>query len=150
MKSKHAKREFERHLASRGLEVSKLTPDQGVDAMLSFYRDVRAGDCNVAEQGDMLLYQWGVYDWGKGSRFELDLTRQFVAGGGEDEDIWQLHLTFRFEPANDLQAVGEGNRWCQSPAELETFAGFITSHPAKAAVEHRSGGAVEIYYEQAG
>ena len=87
MKSKDAKKEFERHLAQRRARVAELTPAHGIDAMLSFYRDVRAADCNGSDQGDMLLYEWGVYDWGQGPRFELGLTRQLIKDGAEDEDI---------------------------------------------------------------
>ena len=151
MKSAQAQREFERHLSKRGLEISRLTPGAGLDAMLSFYRDVRTDDADPEGQGDMLLYQWGAYNWGgQGKRFELDITRQLVTGEGEDDDIWQLHLTFRFEPTAELQALGAGNRWCQSPDELDEFTRFVVAHPAKVAVENRSDASVELLYEQAG
>lgn len=150
MKSSDAMKEFEQQLATRGLNVAQLTPGQGLERMPAFYRDVRATDCNIAEQGDMLLYQWGVYDWGKGPQFELELARQLVAVGGEDDDIWQLHLTFRFAPSGVLHALGRGDRWCQSLDEVDEFATFLMSHPAKVAVAHRSDAAVELWYDQAG
>jgi hypothetical protein len=35
-------------------------------------------DCEPPEHdGDLLLAQFGTYDWGSGEYFELDLTRQF-------------------------------------------------------------------------
>ena len=62
--------------------------------MLAFYGSVRFDDVDLAADGDMLLYQWGAYDWGEGESFEFDITRQLILGTGEDEDIFQLSLTF--------------------------------------------------------
>ena len=84
-------------------------PRDGVLAMVGFYRDVRATDVDVARRGDMLLFQWSTHDWGKGAHFELDITRQLIRDGEDDEDIWQLHLTYRFAPAADLAALGQGD-----------------------------------------
>ena len=81
MKAKKAQKEFHRHLAGRGEALATLTPERGLDAMLSFYRDVRAVDCDIAEQGDMLLYQWGIYDWGKGPALR---PRHYTAAHRQD------------------------------------------------------------------
>jgi hypothetical protein len=118
--------------------------------MFSFYRDVRADGCRLESDGDMLLFQWGTYDWGKGEQFELDITRQLIPGPGEDEDIWQLHLTFRFASEEILRAQGAGDRWCHSPAELEGFAALVRATPAYAAVMRRSDGIADVAYECAG
>jgi hypothetical protein len=143
-------REFERHLKARYVDVPTLTPSAGVDAMLAFYCDVRATDCKMEESGDMLLYQWGTYDWGHGLLFELDVTRQLMRQTGEDENIWQLGLTFRFQPDETLKALGSGNKWCESLLEVEDFASFVRTHAAVAAVGARTDAAVELRYEQAG
>ena len=55
--------------------------------MLAFYESMRFDDVDLAADGDMLLYQWGTYDWGRGASFEFDITRQLILGAGEDEDI---------------------------------------------------------------
>lgn len=98
--------------------------------MLAFYGDVRAEGCDLAHDGDMLLYQYGTWDWGKGRHFELNITRQFIVEGGEDEDIWQLSLTFVFAPSPALQAVRSDNRWCHSPDGRDELRTFILATPA--------------------
>ena len=119
MESKSAQSAFEEFLARGNLELSALTPSAGVDVMLSFYRDIRAEGCPLDKDADMLLFQWGTYGWGGPEFFEFDITRQLIFGGeAEDENIWQLSLTFKFPPTAPLRALGSGNRWCNSPEHL--------------------------------
>ena len=63
---------------------------------------------------------------GTGEHFSLNLTRQLVVcEGAEDEDIWQLRLTFEFEPDNELRALSRGYKWCGSLSELPEFREFV-------------------------
>jgi hypothetical protein len=143
MTSADALEELKRFLKSRSASLDTLSVRDGIDAMIDFYRTVRTDDCDLESDGDMLLFQWGTY--GRG-RFEVDITRQFVRAGGEDEDIWQLSLTFAFAP----NAIPSGNRWCASPAELEEFATFVTTHSALAATENETPVGIELNFEAAG
>ena len=143
-------REAERTLRQR-LGESPLTPQAAVEQMVTFYRDVRADDCDVDQDGsDMLLVQWGTYDWGDGDHFSFNVTRQFITGPGEDEDIWQLGLTFRYPPEPSLVSLGAGNRWCHRPADLGKFKQFIEQNPAFHAVKARRDASVEIQFGPAG
>lgn len=148
--AKEARPAFERYLAAPGSDLAALSPSAGVEAMLEFYRDVRARGCDLARSGDMLLFQWGTYDWGRGEYFEFDITRQFVLGAGADEDIWQLSLTFRFIPDEALQALGSGHRWCHSPRQVDEFAAWVRDSAAYAAVAGREPESVGLDYECAG
>ena len=130
MKTRDAKKQFLRVLKQRGLKLSSLSPNEGIDAMIAFYNDVRAEGCDLNQQGDMLLYQWGNYDWGDGESFEFDITRQLIDGDGEDEDIRQLNLTFHFTPTATLRKLEAGNRWCRSPKMLKSFQSFVRSSAA--------------------
>jgi hypothetical protein len=150
MKAAGAKADLETFLAGRAQRVSGLKPAEGIASMCAFYREVRADDCDLATDGDMLLFQWGTYDWGRGPRFEVDITRQLIVGDGEDGDIWQLHLSFRYRPTDDLGALGRGNVWCQSPAELATFSAFVDKHPVLGALADGRDAEVTLEYEQAG
>jgi len=134
MNAKNVKKEFLRYAAGRGESLPKMTPSRALESMLSFYGDIRADECDVAGDGDMLLFQWGTYDWGDGDHFELDITRQFVFGGGEDEDIWQFHVTFRFATTEGLANLASGQRWCRSLEDLSDFTLFVRQHPASVAV----------------
>ena len=53
--------------------------------MLAFYASERCDGCVLEEDGDMLLFQWGTYNWGDSTHFELNITRQLMPGG-EDGD----------------------------------------------------------------
>lgn len=60
---------------------------------------------------------WGVYDWGEGESFELEITRQFMIGGdAEDDSICKLSLTFKYVPMEELRETDSGNRWCGTAA----------------------------------
>jgi hypothetical protein len=144
MNAENAAAEFRNHLAARGAAESTLTPRSAADAVFSFYRDVRADDCDLDRDGDLLLFQWGTYDWGQGERFEWDITRQFIVGAGEDDDMSQLHVTFRFAADPTLRSLGSGDRWCSSPVELADFIEFVNDCPASLAVYARTDGEKEI------
>ncbi len=118
--------------------------------MLEYYQAERADGCE-AEHHDMLLYQWGTYDWGQGKHFELDVTRQVIFGeDAEDEDIWQLPVTFRFAPTAEFNDLGSGNRWCESQRDIPIFREFINSSAPLKAVADRTDGKIEIAFECAG
>ena len=146
MKSRDALKRFRSFLAARGADVAKLSVREGIEAMLEFYRTERADDCSLDDDGDMLLFQWGTYDWGQGHEFELDITRQFVRGDGEDEDIWQLSLTFFSSP----NAIASGDRWCHLPDDVDDFAKFVRSHAAYASAAQATPIRVELDFEPAG
>ena len=117
-----AQQEFQAFLSRRGLAVATLDVAGGSAAMLDFYQDHRPADCAQIPDGDMLLFQWGTYDWGQGEHFQLDLTRQLVLSeDAEDEDIWHLSLTFLFDPVDELRALGAGNAWCDTVQALPKF-----------------------------
>jgi hypothetical protein len=118
--------ELEKRIAQSGRSLSELTPAEGIELMLDFYRDVRVEGCPLEEDGDMLLFQWGTYDWGQGLSFECDITRQFGESALEGDDaLSQLRFTFHFTPSADFDALKEGNRWCYTPEELPDFEKFV-------------------------
>jgi hypothetical protein len=150
MKAAAAKAELEGFLAGRAQKVSGLALSEGMASMCAFYREVRADDCDLASDGDMLLFQWGTYDLGSGPRFEVDITRQLMVRAGEDDDIWQLHLRFMYPPTEELGRLGKGNVWCQSPTELGAFSSFIDTHPVLSALPAGHDAEVTLVYEHAG
>lgn len=83
----------------------------------------------------MLLFQWGVYDWGRGAHFELDITRQFVIAEEEGDDaISQLRCIAYFPASPELRALPAGNRWCESVADASAFSLFVRESAAYKAV----------------
>jgi hypothetical protein len=135
MKTHDAKAEFEQFLTRSGATLDGLSPTLAIRLISDFYRQVRAEDCHLDEDGDMLSYQWGTYDWGQGRTFQFELARQFIENGTEDDDgISQLALVFHFAPSPEFDALESGNEWCYSPEELDQFAATITSSEAFYAV----------------
>jgi hypothetical protein len=153
---------FRNFAAANGVDLSHCTPRQGVEQMLAFFRDIKPVGCEE-EDGDMLLFQYGTYDWGRGRWFELDITRQFLdlehvyeddAEEDEDEDegfddddqatMSQLHLTFRFKPAPELDALGGSNRWNDGPMPENRFVSFVSDSPAMALLADRAADQIEL------
>jgi hypothetical protein len=150
MNSKNALKEFKQYLRQTGdAEVPRM-PRVGLERMLAFYGEVRADDVDLETDGDMLLFQWGTYDWGDGAMFEVDITRQFIRGAGEDDDLWQLHLNYRFAPSETLRTTGKGDHWCARPSDIASFTQFVMAHPAIISVGERNDGQVRVDYESAG
>jgi len=142
---------FVSFLETRKLDLSDLSLRDGIAAMLDFYRDVRATGLDLSKQDDMLLFQWGTYDWGRGEHFEVDITRQliFKDSPGDDARIWQLSLTFAFEPSPELLALGDRNKWCDLPGDLPDFTAFVLTSPAVVMATHRQAVRVTLRYERA-
>lgn len=115
---------FQDFTASKGIDLNASTSREGIEAMLEF----RAQAACVACSDDMLLYQWGTYDWGNGKYFELDITRQFIEAELEDDDaISQLSLTYKYQPSAELDALGTSNCWEDATPDFRRF--ILTSAP---------------------
>jgi hypothetical protein len=149
--AENALQEFEAFLSRRGLAVATLSVGSGSAAMLDFYQDHRPAECAQISDGDMLLFQWGTYDWEQGEHFQLDLTRQLIlSDDAEDEDIWQLSLTFLFEPADELRALDAGNAWCDTVQALPQFRADVSGSAAFAACCGRPLKRATLRYDCAG
>jgi hypothetical protein len=127
MQSYEAETSFEQALARQGRSIDDLLPEQALHEMVSFYRAVRADDCSLDQDGDMLLLEWGTYDWGDGLHFFCAITRQFMPALAADQQadgdppMLQLAVRTRFESAPALTALGEGSEWVSTPDEVPRF-----------------------------
>lgn len=132
-----SEQELRRRLDQSQKPVHSLRAEDAVWLMTAFFREVRAVDaqaCSNTDMGDGLLYQWGTYDWGGGESFEFGLTRQFSMIGERDDDaLFQLHLTLKYAPTAALRALDEGNEWCWTLEDLDSFqARILAGHPISA------------------
>lgn len=101
-----------------------------LQSVFNFYRHERAS--GLAEfESDMLLFQFGIYDWGAGPFFEIDITRQFIELKRDDDEYVysQFRLTCRYSPSDEMAAFGGEERWCSDVSELESFAAWVEGHP---------------------
>jgi len=146
MVHQEAIKELRKYLRGAALPNRDMTIEEGVEAMIRFYREVHATDCDLERDGDMLLVQWGVYDWGKGEHFEFDLTRQFIPVKDEEPEMWQLSLKYQFTPDDELRSIGEGNKWWSLPAKVAEFREYVKGLPVYMRVRTRTSPKCEISF----
>jgi hypothetical protein len=145
--------ELEKRLA--GLDPCGV--QEGIAAMLSFYRDTRVERCDVAADGDMLLFQWGTDR--AAPLFTVNITRQLATAGGsfldrihrligwDEPELWQLGLTFAFE--GNFEELGASNDWCHRPSELPNFEEKLNASKVLAAVRGIAPTSIEVTFENA-
>ena len=143
MKPEESEGELRKRL---GRVPEQLTPREAFKVMCDFYASERAEGAKLDDDGDMLLYQWGVYSFSKPESFRLGITRQFKVHG--QNQPYQLHLTYHFKPTDALRTIGASNEWCPSPTDLPDFQRFIDSSPAFKAVADTKPDRVELHFEQ--
>ena len=107
-------------------ELGKVqNPQEALDRFISFFRKYKIKAELEHEEEDMLLYQYGTYDWtGKGGNYEFNLTRQFEIPN--DDEFLQLSLTLFYKP----ETVGEieaDNSWSTDFNNLEDWIDHIKS-----------------------
>jgi hypothetical protein len=129
-----------------GKPVEQLTPREAIAAMCDFYADERADGADLDEDGDMLLYQWGIYSFGKPEAFQIDITRQFMVA--DEDEPYQLHWTCFFKPTDALRKINSSNQWCSSPDELPQFRKFVEASDAFKAVGDSKPDRVEVGFGQ--
>ena len=65
---------------------------------------------NRDENADMLLFQYGLYDWGNGKNLEIDFVRQLL----KNDNIIQIHITVKIPYAENLSNIGSYEEWYNS------------------------------------
>ena len=121
-----AKNAFTRLLTHRGLAIESMSIDDGVAAMQEFYAQHRAQHADLADDGDMLLLQWGAG--------ELSITRRMVRSGGGDTPTMQLRLSFTV----DAVLPAAGSVWQGHPAAPIVVPSFFTGVPTGATLDYEA------------
>ena len=137
--------ESEKALRDRLGRTANPSVGHTLKAMLCFYEDERAEGCVPEVVQDLLLYEWGTYDWGNGKHFMLSLSRFFHVEG-EDEPF-QLSLTVLFAPNEEYRLLGSGEKLCESRACLPDLLEFIQESPPYKMLGKRTCPEIEVFYE---
>ena len=61
-------------------QINEITnSDDAIETFLKFFKDYKTKEVLEHEEEDMMLFQYGNYDWQNGleKEFSFDLTRQF-------------------------------------------------------------------------
>lgn len=141
---------FADFIASAEVGFPSLDVPAALRVLCDFYRTVPADGCRSQdEDGDMLLCQWGVHDWGHGESFEFDFVRQFNRADADDDDaISQLQLTLYFPASEVLQGLGAGHRWCSEYGELDAFEAAVSGSAPYRALADATPERVELRWGQ--
>jgi hypothetical protein len=137
-------------VAAARVDLSRAAPSELVGLMVDWYATERVDDADLESDGDMLLFQWGTYDWGDGLSFQYDITRQLIYQSDPDDDgaIWQLSVTAHY-PATLGRTAASGNHWCRSPDDLAAFLEIVEDSVATELVGNQPPSRVEVRFEQA-
>jgi|SRR5579859_597794 len=155
MNAQEALATFQSLTRQSGKVLDRMLPSEAVATMVQFYIAVRAADCDLAKDDDMLLFQWGLHDWGQGEAFVYSIARQFIVRAVNDNSesdrdvqaIWQLSLILKFAPTPELRAVQPGHKWCESPNGTTDFANYIEACEATHQVASRNAESVELIFQ---
>ena len=96
---KKIEKEYQDRLKSQIDSGEILNTDKLIELSLSLFHELKVKGIPFEEdnESDMLLFQYGKYDWENEHFFTFDITRQFIKAG-EDEEPYQLSMTLYFEP----------------------------------------------------
>jgi hypothetical protein len=104
------------------LADNNISPEIAIDAMIEFYGQNKSQTPAETPDNDMLLFQYGSYDWdGKGKKFELDITRQIT--DPKDDEFYQISLTLYYK-TDDIGDIKSFNLWS---IDKSTIADWITT-----------------------
>jgi hypothetical protein len=119
---------FNRFGEGKGTKVDSLSLSDFPRLLIDYYQEVEFTEVDRADDGDMLLFQYGTYDWGNGPFFEVDFTRQFYQffTDAEDHEILQQSFTFYFDP-EPFRHIDSFNLWSNAVASLSEFEGAIVN-----------------------
>lgn len=124
MNYRSLKTNYMAQLRKKGLSYIALSIQESIESTISFYLSKRVYNTKMEANGDMLLYQWGTYDWGKGKFFQVDITRQIIV----PDSMHQMSTTVYFESNGVTDKIGSGNKWCEDLEDVESFKQFIDDH----------------------
>ena len=102
--------------------LAAMTVREAIALMVRFYEQERVDGVDIADDGDMLLAQWGPYGEDEG-RLIFDIVRQLIAADVQDAEPTQLHLRCTLDAA--LDDVEADDLWCDSPADVPSFLGDL-------------------------
>jgi hypothetical protein len=100
-----------------------ITPETALTSILDFYKNYKTDTGSENGDDDMLLFQYGTYDWdGKGGKFEFNLTRQIA--DPDDDGYYQVKLTLYYKSA-DIGEIESFNLWSIDEPTIEEWTKVI-------------------------
>lgn len=112
---------FLEFLQGKGLDIQGLSLKIFPNLFIEYVEKVKFSGFNEENNSDMLLFQYGNYDWGNGKYFEVNFTRQLyeIFADGSHQ-ILQLGITFYYD-SETFSNVKSFNKWSWETESLEFF-----------------------------
>ena len=147
MKPSASENALRQHFKKAQIDPTEFTVRELVDTVIGFYQSQRASGLSSDPDSDILLFQWGKYDWGEGEHFEVDMVRQFAKRqlfGGPI--LSQLHATAYFEPSG-FAGISASDFWCHSVEKSGEFREQVLASTAFEAAANSRPQKTEIRWE---
>jgi len=106
------------------LTDKQLTAQLLVELSAKLYADIKVEGITDDRDSDMLLFQYGVYDWGdeNGRHFSFDITRQFMLPSTYEP--YQLSFSLIFDPV-PFEQIRAYDCWYPDYGDLDSFVAHI-------------------------
>lgn len=127
-------------------EIDDLLPQDGISGMIKFYQMERVKKCDITNDGDMLLFEWGTYSFTGQKEFQINITRQFILS--REDEPYQLSLRFTFPINERNQSWNAGSFWCHGPEEVHAFLSQIENNLAFHEMRQQKATRVELTFGQ--
>jgi len=141
------KKEYQKEIERKLDGGEKLAAEKLIEISVSMFHALKVNDIPARPDCDMLLFQYGVYDWGDnlGRHFSLNVTRQFIK---EDEDEpYQLgfSLIYKHGPFKNCKAF---NCWSFKFLRLEDWVDHIKNTQGYLLAKETTAKAYKLTFEQ--
>jgi len=107
---------------------------QLINLVLSVYKENRIDNTDLEADGDMLLFQWGIYDLEGKSFLEIDIARQILPDLEDIDEatdgMQQLSTNLKYSTNDTTSSFTNSNEWCDTPNKLNEFSQFIENNEA--------------------
>lgn len=130
------------------LKSSELTSNEALEIFQDFFFNTIIKNFLREDDGDMALFQYGVFDWGQGESFEINFTRQLVFTEDKNgyEGTKQLSFTL-FYPPTLFTKDQEYNTWYHDYVNKEEWIRKIKQTEGFIGTENLPALRYEIRYE---
>lgn len=138
---------FKNYLKDRRVKEKDITLESLMDLVLAYFQEVQFESADIENDGDMMLFEYGTYDWGQGKFFQIGLTRQLIEMHEDDEEqedhMYQLRVTLFYNPT-EFETVGDFNKWSSTCSSLNDFKDVIINSAGYQAALNRNPVRLEI------
>jgi hypothetical protein len=98
---------------------NQISPQNALESIIEFYNQYKTELPDDAPDNDMLLFQYGYYDWsGQGIKFQLNVTRQIA--DPNDDEFFQFGITLNYRP-EDIEEIEDFNLWSMDSPSVEEW-----------------------------